>query len=160
MGFITAGFILFLGGVVAGIMYTSFSLGSIRNSVTMIIPKHAEDAKRMLSGVLVNSQCNYRGHKKRDFIICNKDGFRRSEVSYWEYSSGLWEAKKLNNPYMKKTRKMHDNGITQNANEFITFRIHPVDEKAVYLTKFLLDTKIIGQPLGGVDVTSVMRGKR
>ncbi len=158
MGFVSAGFILFLVGVVAGIMYTTFSLGSIENSVTMIIPKHAEDAKRMLSSVLVNSQCNYRGHKKRDFIICNKDGFKRSKVSYWEYSSGLWEARKLSNPFRKKVSS-YDNGLTQKKDEYITFRIHPIDEKAMFLTKYLLDPTLIGQPLGGVDVTSVIRNK-
>lgn len=158
MGFISAGFILFLICVVAGIMYTNFSLGSIENSVTIIIPKHAEDAKRMLSSVLVNSQCNYRGHRERDFIICNKDGFRKSKVSYWEYSSGLWEARKLSNPFRKKVSH-YDNGLTKKTDNYITFRVHPVDKKAVYLTKYLLDPTMIGQPLGGVDVTSIIKGK-
>ncbi len=160
VGFVSIGSILFLVGIVSGIMYTNFSLDAVPTQVTVIIPKHAQDARNMLNSMLVNSQCNYKGHKKRDFIICNKDGFKKSQISYWEYSSGLWEARKLANPIKKRKGEVRDNGVQKKVNDYITFKIHPIDEKAIYLTRFILDDRIIGHPLGGVDVGGVLAKNR
>ncbi len=154
--FVSFGSILFLVGIVSGIIYTNFSIDSVPTQVTVIIPKHAEDAKNMLNGLLLDSQCNYKGHNRRDFIICSKDGIKRSKISYWEYSSGLWEARKLAKPIPKRKNEVRDNGIQQKVRNYITFKIHPIDQKAVYLTRYILDKRIIGHPLGGVDVGSVV----
>ncbi|THB69541.1 MAG: hypothetical protein D6B28_11230 [Gammaproteobacteria bacterium] len=141
-------------------MYSEFSIDSVPTRVTVIIPKHAEEAKNMLNSMLINSQCNYKGHARRDFIVCNKEGFKRTEISYWQYSSGLWEARKLKKPIKKRKGEVRDNGVQTKKNDYITFKIHPIDEKAVYLTRYILDERIIGHPLGGVDVRAVVAQHR
>ncbi len=156
VGIVSLGSILFLVGIVSGIIYTNFTFDAVQTQVTVIIPKHAEDAKNMLSSILVNSQCNYKGHDSRDFIICNKEGFKRTKMSYWENSSGLWEARKLAKPIKKRKSEVHNNGIQQRSNDYITFKIHPIDQKAIYLTRYILDERVIGVPLGGVNVATVL----
>ena len=156
VGVVSIGSILVLFGIVSGIMYTNFSLNTVPTQVTVIIPKHAKEARNMLNSMLLNSQCNYKGHKARDFIICNKEGFKKAQVSYWEYSSGLWEARKLKTPIKKRTSEIRDYGVKRKPNDYITFKIHPIDQKAIYLTRYILDQRIIGQPLGGVEIAGVL----
>ncbi len=152
------GVILFFIGILVGLWFSSSSFKVMAASISA--PKFASEAMAILDSALVDTQCAYKSYAKRHFIQCSREGMSLANHGYWKSSSGLWEAEKRKEPV--RFVRGNKSGVSERRNneDFISFRIHPVDEKAIYLTRYLLDPQLVGPPSHVADINSIRLGKR
>lgn len=156
--FFVLGIFLFLIGIIVGLWFSSSNFQMMASSIGA--PKFANEAKSLLDSVLVDTRCSYKSYAKRHFILCSREGMSMSKDGYWKSSSGLWEAQKRNKPvkFIRNTKSSTRKVMNEKTQEYISYRIHPVDEKAIYLTRYLLDPQLIGPPSHVTDIASIRNG--
>lgn len=153
---LSIGFTVFFIGIVVGLWVSSSGISIIASSISSN-PKFASEAKALLDSVLVDTRCSYKYYSDRHFILCSREGMSLAKHGYWKSSSGLWEAKKRDKPVkFERNKKANEKNMVKD--DYISYRIHPVDEKAVYLTRYLLDPQLVGPPSHVADIQSIRYG--
>jgi hypothetical protein len=120
-------------------------------------PAFVNDAGGYLQAVLLERSCVGKHIKGRFYLHCTRRDRSDHIDGEWSSGSGLWEVRGRASPVRREIfyEDNLDNLLAQGP-ELLRFQLHPVDQRAQSLARYILDPNLMGEPSRSVEASAIL----